>query len=228
MAGQPIHAVQDLRIAYFTHNSKADPRFLLGCADDFPALHVLDESVVHRMLRDQGIPLETFLNWGENFAEYERLKGLHLLFIFFSDGGKNYLRSVNYMGRYVTSAVMDVSPTCGQLLRSQRLFVVDSVPPIADVKLEDRLIGEAPVWTWLRDGKYAFTCELPGQSFKPVAATIPGDLRVVCQRENVQEKSPGVQEDKVSTEEGMGAVLVYIVSGLATLAAIVLPILFFF
>ena len=228
MKDQSIFSTQKLQIGLLDPGHYVDRTALDACPNEYPSVEVLGETFVHRSLRDSGIPADRLYQWGDEFAPYENLKGFHLLLLPFRSQGQTYLRTVNYFGKYVTTVLLDVrTPTCGDILRAQRLFVAESIPPIADVLVDRRPVGEAPVWAWLRDGTYEITCQLPGQTFRPMQLTIPRETRIVCQRENVDSATSAGKDEKMTAEEGAGAVLIYIVGAAAAAAAIILPLLLF-
>ena len=229
MRDESILSTQKLKIALYDFGTRFDRSALKQCGNAFPAVELAEEAELKRILRKQGLEPKDLLRWGENFESFQTIRDFHLLLITFVENRRVYLRAINYFGKYVSTVMLDVKrPTCAHILRGQRFMVVDSSPPIADVKVDDRFIGEAPVWTWLKDGQYVVNCALPGQIFNPLSVKIPIDVHVLCRRENISSSSVPNTEEKASMEEKAGSVLVYIVGGAAALAAIVLPILLLF
>ena len=229
MRDEAIVSTQKLRIGLFDFSKGFDRSGLRKCPNDVPSVELVEEAAVHRQARDLGITPEKMLEWEERFDAFSPLRGYHLLLLVFRGPGKTYLRTVNFLGRYVSTVEMDVgSPSCRDILRTQRLVVIDSSPPIADVKIDGRMVGEAPVWTWLKDGNYSVECVLPGEVFSKVSLDVPKTVDVFCQRENVQPSGAGIERDDSTAEEKAGSLLVYIVGAAAAIAAIVVPILVLF
>ena len=106
------------------------------------------------------------------------------------------------------------------------MVFADSHPPLADLSVDERPLGEAPLWIWLRDGAYRLGCKLPEQRFKSVSFTVPRASSVLCQREETMAVSDVRTDEKMSGEEKAGSVLVWMSGMAGTLAAIILPILF--
>ena len=105
------------------------------------------------------------------------------------------------------------------------MVFLDSHPPLADLILDDRPIGEAPLWVWLRDGKYRIQCKLEGERFQPVTLTVPKVASVLCQREDVTGVTDVKTDEKMTAEEKAGSVLIWTAGMAGTLAAILIPIL---
>ncbi|MFH1263297.1 MAG: hypothetical protein V1495_07655 [Pseudomonadota bacterium] len=229
MRHEEIRSTQQLKIGLIDFGAGFDRRGIDGCADQFPKIEVVGEPALVSSLRKEGIYSERLLEWGSDFGSFRSVRGFHILFLTFELDGRTYLRSVNYLRQSVSTVVLDVkSPSCEELLRKERMVVVESHPQIADVGIGERKIGEAPVWVWLRPGDYKIDCILPEQIFKPVPLKVPGTVRVLCQRENSSAVTRGAdQPEEMTGEEKAGSVLVYIVGGAASIAAILLPILFF-
>lgn len=226
MRDKPIFSSQKLHIAILGFGLSLDRGQFNRCAQDFPALTVYSEPDTVAILREQRIYPEKLLEWGEDFSLYQRLQGIELFLLTFEENGVSYLRTVNYLSRSISTVVLDIaSPSCIQLLKSQRLLLVQSHPPLADVAINGRNLGEAPIWTQLKDGRYQVSCKLPGEVFRPVSVLIPEDVQVLCQRENT---SGDRQSKEIGTDEAVGSVFIFVVGALVSLAAAVLPFLFFF
>ncbi len=230
MKDEKIFSISTLNLALFDPGVVINRKGLRACGNEFPHVNVLEETEVHRALRNHGFSPEELLSFGDRFDAYSSFSEFHLLLIPFENKGQAYLRIVNFLGKYVSTVLLDVrNPKCVDLLRAQRLVVVDSQPPLADVQVDGRAVGEAPVWIWLKDGTYEVKCALPGQIFKPISVVVPKDVMTICQRENTTSKAgPGDSDEKMTAEEGAGSVLVYIVGAAATAAAIIIPLLFLF
>lgn len=229
MRHEVIRSTQLLKIALIDFGTGFDRRGLDDCSNDLPAVAVVSEASLVTSLRKDGILPTTLLEWGNDFNRFQTVEGLHLLFLVFGDGTKKYLRAVNYLSQAVSTVVLDVaSPKCDELLRMERMVVIESHPPIADVDLAGRRIGEAPVWVWLRSGSYEVNCSLPGQVFKPIRLAVPGTLRVLCQRENTEAARTIDQPEYQTGEEKAGSILVYVVAAAASVAAVVVPLLLLF
>ncbi|MFH1017767.1 MAG: PEGA domain-containing protein [Pseudomonadota bacterium] len=229
MKGEAIHSTSRFTMAILNLGSALDRTLLEQCPASYPGLEVLDDTAVHRAARNAGVRAEGLLAFGETFPQFERIQGFQLLLIAFRSGKQDYLRTVNYLGGYVSTVLLDIPrPRCDDIFRAQRLIVIDSVPPMADVKVDGREIGEAPAWVWLRDGKYKTQCVMQGHTFKPVTVAVPQASRAVCMREEVNPKTAAEadQMEPMSAEEKAGSILVYIVGAAASLAAIIIPILF--
>jgi hypothetical protein len=230
MKDETIRSTGRFTMAIINFGSGLDRTALEECPSEYPGLTVLDDTAVHRAARDAGITAEELLTFGNSFPSFERMQGLNMILVAFRSGKKDYLRVVNYLGRYVSTVLLDIRrPKCEDIFKAQRLVVFDSVPPLADVKVDGREIGEAPAWVWLRDGNYRATCAMPGHTFKPVSVSVPKDTRAICMREELSEKAAAKNNEmeKMTAEEKLGSVLVYIVGAAATAAAIILPLLFF-
>lgn len=229
MRREAIRATQLLKVAWIDFGSGVDRRGFQACPEAFPGIEVIGEPSLIPTLRKDGILPEHLLEWESDFPRFRSIQGLHLLFLVFEAGPKIYLRTVNYLSESVSTVVLDVpSPKCEELLRKERVVVFESHPPIADVFLAGRRIGEAPVWVWLRNGNYEVSCALPGQIFKPIDFAVPGPVRVLCQRENTRPATGADQADETTAEEKAGSVLIYLLGAAASIAVIVLPILFLF
>ena len=200
-----------------------------SCSEEFQSIQIQSEPSIVAMLRHEGILPEELLRWGNEFGRFQVLSQFDLLFLVLRSEGVTYLRTINYLAKFVTTVILDQTiPACIDLLRANRLVLIESHPPFADVIMDDRVIGEAPLWVWLRDGVYEIRCSLPEQFFKSVQFVVPKDFRMLCQRENRQVKGGMTQEDEVTMDEKVGSVLVYVLAGVTSLAAIILPFLLFF
>jgi hypothetical protein len=230
MEEEAIPSFSTLRIAVFNRGSGLDRTALEACPAQYPQVEVLDEVAVHRALRAAGMTPDALLALGDRFAAYGPFRDFQLLLIAFRAGGRDHLRIVNFPGRYVTTVLLDVPrPTCNQILAGQRLVSLDSIPPLADLKVDERPVGQAPLWLWLRDGDYRVECAEVGHTFKPVPLKVPAQTRLVCQREEMVSAPGGAMEPEPMTgEEKAGSVLVTILGIAATAAAVILPILFLF
>lgn len=225
LKNREIYSAQLLRIGLVDFGTGFNRRGLDRCPNEFPAVEVESEAALLDRWKQSGLAPEHLLTWGEDFARFRAVGNLHLLFLVFEQDSKPYLRSVNFLSRTVSTVKLDVAgPRCDELLRKERVIVVDSYPPLADVSLGGRVVGEAPAWIALPKGTHEVRCELPGQIFKPVAVTIPGVVQALCQRENTAPP----EQDELTGSEKAGSVLVYVVGGLASIAAVVLPLLFLF
>ncbi len=232
MKGEAIRSAHRFTMAIINFGSALDRTLLEQCPSEYPGLEVLDDTAVHRAARDAGFTAQDTLRFGDSFAKFERMQGFQLLLIAFRSGKQDYLRTVNYLGGYVSTVVLDLPrPRCDDIFRAQRLVVIDSVPPMADVSVDGRPIGEAPAWVWLRDGNYKAQCQMEGHTFSPVPIAVPKTPRAVCMREETNSKIAATKEgemDPMTGEEKAGSVLIYIAGAAATAAAIILPLLFLF
>jgi hypothetical protein len=227
MSGETIFYASELKMAVFDFGTGLDRSRLEECSREFPSVEILGEDGVHRALRAAGLTPNTLLAWGEDFESFRQLKGLHLLLLVFPRDNRTYLRTVNYLGRYVTTVVLDVArPGCEDIFRAQRVVSIESHPPYADIQLDGRGIGESPLWAWLRDGTYEIQCRSPGEKFRPVKLQIPKDVRVQCLRENVKSDTRAAEDEPMTAGEKTGSVLVFLVGAIAAVAAILIPLLF--
>jgi hypothetical protein len=204
------------------------PEGIEKCPEEYSATEVFNEPTMISLLRSKGLEPNQLLQWGTRYDAFAQLPEVQLLFLFFRVGDIRYLRTVNRLGQFATTVILDVSrPNCKDLIRSQKMVLVQSHPPIADVLIDGRKVGEAPIWVHLKDGAYVAACLLPGQTFKPVPFTIPHDSRVLCQRENSAAQNVPGEPDKPTIEEGVSSVFLYLVGSAASIAAIVVPFLIF-
>jgi hypothetical protein len=229
MRGEEIRSTKLLRVGWIDFGTRAGRRGVDRCPEEFPALEVRSEASLVAAWRKEGVLPEHLLQWGSDFSRFRPIRDLHLLFLVFEEGPKRYLRAVNFLSRSVSTVVLDVaSPRCEELLRKERLVGIDSHPPIADVSVDGRVVGEAPIWISLRKGSYEISCALSGETFKPMEISIPGVVKVLCQRENTDSRSSLERDDDITSGEKAGSVLVYLLGAAASLAAVILPILFLF
>jgi hypothetical protein len=228
MRNEALNSSSAMRVAIFNKGTRLDRTALEACTRDFSKMEVLDETYVHRAARDGGVSVHELFSLGDRYAAYSAFREFELLLIAFRSGDKDYLRIVNNLGGYVSTVVLDIpKPTCKDIFSSQRIVLLDSVPPFADVSVDGRKVGEAPRWVWLKDGTYKQDCTLTEHTFKPVKFSIPTDQRAYCQREATTGKSAPDAEEKMSVEEGAGSVLMYIAGAAGTIAAILIPLLLF-
>ncbi len=228
MRDEKVFFSNKFRVAVFDYGSGFHRSGLDQCEQEFPAVEVVGETYVHRILRNAGLNPEEMARFGDVFEPYKKLRGIHLLLIAFREGGEHYLRIVNYLGRYVSTVVLDIqNPTCEDILRAQRIVAVESNPPFADIQMNGRKLGESPLWIFLRDGSYEIECKLPGQMFSPIRFKMPGTAHVQCSRENVQSKAQVDEFHKMSGEEKAGSVLIYLVGIAGAIGLGILPFLLF-
>ena len=96
----------------------------------------------------------------KDFETYNNIKNFSMLMMTFRNKEqKNFVRLINFLNkRVVTLSLTPESFSCENVLAAARVVVVDSIPPFADVYINDRKIGEAPVWTSLDDGTDEVQC----------------------------------------------------------------------
>ncbi len=227
MRDHSIRSIARLTVGYLDFGTGLDLRFWSGCVAAWPSLAVYEEGSFLLALKNQGIEGVDLLSRGETFKRFEEIKGVTLLLLYFREGENLRVRTVNYLSRKVTTTtVRPDQHSCRGLFGQQNLVAIESHPPIADVFIDNRQIGEAPVWTHLRPGRYQIGCRLPQNTFRPETITVPNDTKILCQRENQQGMDESLGD--VSTGDKLGAALVYLVGIAASVAAaILLPIFVF-
>lgn len=119
-----------------------------------------------------------------------------------------------------------INVTCQQMLAKLGYVYIQSSPPMAQVLIDGKSVGKAPRWEKLNLGGYTVECKTQQDIFYPVSVQAGQDVKVICQRQNQQAKTE--TQDELSGEEKAGGILMYIGGGLVSLAAIVLPFIFFF
>ncbi|MEZ4845704.1 MAG: PEGA domain-containing protein [Bdellovibrionota bacterium] len=98
--------------------------------------------------------------------------------------------------RVITMSLPPESFSCENVLAAARILVVDSIPPFADVYINERKIGEAPIWTSLDDGTYEVQCQLPDDIFPKKTIQMPGTAKHLCKRENLSMRSLEADHDR--------------------------------
>jgi hypothetical protein len=229
MKHETIFSTQKLRMAVLDYGTNFSRRGMDACGRDYSATEVMDEGSFVAFLRNRDLKPSQLLDFGQEFSKFQQIPGVDLLLLVFQSGEKRYLRSVNYLGHRISTFLLDVKqPSCEEVLRLERLVLVESHPPLADVSIDGRKIGEAPVWVLLKEGAYQVHCSLPDQVFKPVPFSVPRDTRVLCQRENSAVRNLPGQSDEPTLEEGASSIFLYLLGAAASVAAVLVPILIFF
>ena len=136
---------------------------------------------------------------------------------------------INFLSKQVRTVTIPADQfTCENVLSTARMLVIDSIPPYADVYLNNRKIGEAPVWTSLSDGTYEVQCKLPEDDFPKRSLQVPGTPQYFCKRQNQSMHSIETDGDRHATrEEKSQSVFLYGIAGLFTAAGAILPFLIF-
>lgn len=166
----------------------------------------------------------------QDFAAYNNIKNFSvLLLIFKNKEQKSFVRMINFLSKQVrTVALTEDQFSCENVLSNARVLVVESIPPFADVYIDNRKIGEAPVWTSLNDGNYEVQCKLPEDVFPKKTLKVPGPIQYLCKRDNQSVRSIENDSDNNATfSEKSQSVFLYAFLGLVSVGGAVLPFLLF-
>ncbi|MCB1197408.1 MAG: PEGA domain-containing protein [Deltaproteobacteria bacterium] len=168
---------------YNAHRTKIDPLFL--CQEAFcQSVQVINpiktKEVFHQMGWTEPVLL-SFLQ-DESYKHYKDQDQFHLMLFFFQSKGVDYLRVVNAFTKTVSTIKMPANQVAklGQILQAQNLVYIASKPSLADIYINERLLGEAPLWVSLEQGSFDLVCKLPGFSGDKMTLTIPGPLQHTC------------------------------------------------
>lgn len=201
------------------------------CIKQYPSIVILSRGSTEKKLLDQGYSKESFVQSlkSQTFEPYENVKNFSvLIFMFKNKEGTNYVRFINFFSKQIRTITMPLQEfSCENIFTTLRLVSIDSHPPLADVYIDDRLIGEAPVWTSLKDGIYDLQCKLPGNVFSRTKIQLPGKIQYLCQRENQSTIGMEEEDENATLGEKSQNWLLYIFVGAASIGAAVLPFLLF-
>ncbi|MCB0307842.1 MAG: hypothetical protein KDD48_00605 [Bdellovibrionales bacterium] len=115
--------------------------------------------------------------------------------------------------------------SCDAELKESGWVFFDSSPPGASFKIDNEKQARAPVWTRLAKGQHQVLCENGRDSFMSTDFIAGQDLKVLCSRQNQASQSD--TDEELSNEEKAGGILMYVLGGLASIGAILLPFLIF-
>jgi PEGA domain len=228
-----INSVQKFRLGLVELTShEFNPAFFYDCMKSFPGSSVALDGQTRQELESEGWYSDNMIAslQKQDFETYSNIKNFSLLMMMFRNKEqKNFVRLVNFLNkRVITLSMTPESFSCENVLAAARVLVVDSIPPFADVYINDRKIGEAPIWTALDDGTYEVQCKLPDDIFPKKTLQIPGTVKHLCKRENLSMRSIEAEHDQNAERgEKSNSYFLYGVFGVLSLGGAVLPFLIF-
>lgn len=228
-----IRTVKKLRVGMVELSSHGfDTAAFYDCMKDYPSAWVGMDSQTQRDLEADGWMMDNLVGslQKQDFETYKNIKNFSLLLLLFKNKEqKNFIRTVNFLSKQVrTLSISSDQFTCENILASAKLIAVDSIPPFADVYINDRKIGEAPIWTSLENGNYDLQCKLPDDAFSKTSLQVPGHVKFLCKRQN--QTMLGIEtstDENADADEKAGSWFLYTVAGIFTLGGAVLPFLLF-
>lgn len=232
MRNESIRTVQKLNIGLLdlSPNDYSESAFY-ECAKELQSTVILSRGATEKKLLDQGITKESFIQTiqSQNFDPYSNIHDFSLLiFMFKNKENINYVRLVNFLSKQTRTVMLAVDQfNCENIFTALRMITIDSHPPLADIYIDDRLIGEAPLWTSLKDGMYDLQCKLPGHVFSKTKIEVPGKIQYLCQRENQVTMGMEDEDENSSFLEKSQNWFLYIFAGAASIGVAILPFLLF-
>lgn len=233
MANKTIRTVQKMRVGVIDLNVHGlNSSTFFECSKNYPKITLSLDGNTREELSQQGWTKNKWiasLN-EESFEQYGEIEKYSLLLLVFKNkSGKNFVRSVNFLSKQVrTREFSEENFTCENVYSEARLQVIDSHPPFADIYLDERLIGEAPLWTSLQDGTYEVLCKLPEDVFPTSTLKVPGVVSHLCKRGNLKnmsmEHSSDSDDDAYEKSQGW---FLYLLVGAASIGGAILPFLIF-
>ncbi len=232
MRNETIGTIHKLRVGMVNLNDNDLKQSLFySCMQDFPSAILSSEGSTEQELESIGFSKEKLIQTlkAQRFETYGDVKNFSLLLLLFKNNEQqNYVRLVNFLSKQIRTVTLEPDQlTCENVFLAVRLLVIDSHPPFADVYVNDRMIGEAPVWTSLKDGKYDVQCKLPGNIFPRAPLQVPGTVEFLCKRENQTTTGIETEDENPSFGEKTQAVLLYGFLGAISISSILLPFLVF-
>lgn len=233
MENASIRTVSKLRVGVVELSSHDfNIPFLYECMKGLPANGMLLDGQTRQELQTENWYSDNLIAslQKNDFATYENIKNFSLVMLLFKNKEqKSFVRLINFLSKQVRTVPMSTEQfTCENVLQTARLLLVDSIPPYADVYLNDRKVGEAPIWTSLSDGTYEVQCKLPDDVFPKKTVQIPDTFQHFCKRSNQSMHSiEHDSDDNATASEKSQSLFIYAVLGLISAAGAVLPFLLF-
>ena len=209
-----------------------NPTLMYECMKNFSASSVTLDGQTREELESVGWYSDNMIASlsQPNFELYSNIKNFSLLMMLFRNKEqKNFVRLVNFLNkRVITMSLPPESFTCENVLAAARVVMIDSIPPFADVYVNERKIGEAPVWTSLDDGTYEVQCQLPDDIFPKKTIQMPGTAKHLCKRENLSMRSMEADHDRnAEAGEKTNSYFLYGLVGALSIGGAILPFLLF-
>ena len=206
-----------------------DHRILFECFRNLPANQIFSTNSTEKTLSLNGPSKDQLIDslQAQGFQPYQHVKNFSLLLLFFqSSQQQNYIRIINYLSKQVETVELPSNQlSCKRLLAEAKLLSIDSHPPFADVYIDDRMIGEAPLWTSLDEGLYEVQCKLPDDAFPKTTLRMPGTTELLCSREN--QSTTNMENRKTSASEKTESWFLYGLIAAISAGGIILPFLIF-
>ncbi len=233
MSKDYIRTVQKMRVGMVElTSSELDSTAFYNCMKDYPSSGIALDGQTRQDLESVGWQSDNMIAslQTQDFETYSNIKNYSLLLLLFKNKEqKNYVRLINFLSKQVLT--LSLTPdqfSCENVLAAARMIVIDSIPPYADVYINERKIGEAPVWTSLEKGTYEVGCKLPDDTFPKKPLQIPGNVKFLCTRENQSMQSIEYDNDQnADFSEKSQSWFLYGVIGLLSVGGAVLPFLIF-
>ncbi|MCC7459977.1 MAG: PEGA domain-containing protein [Proteobacteria bacterium] len=228
-----MRSVQKFRLGMVELTShQFNPAAFYDCMKGFPSSTVTLDGQTRQELESLGWHSDNMIAslQSQDFETYNNIQNFSLLMMLFRNKEqKNFVRMVNFLSkRVVTLSLPPESFSCDTLLAAARVLVVDSIPPFADVYVNERVIGESPVWTSLEDGTYEVQCKLPDDIFPKKTIQLPGTVKHLCKRENLSMRSIEAENDmNLEAGEKSNSWFLYGLFGALSVGGAILPFLIF-
>ncbi len=233
MKQDSIRTVQKFRVGMVELSSNAfDASIFYDCMKNYPSAGIALDGQTRQELEATGWFSDNMIAslQKQDFETYGNIKNFSLLMMLFKNKEqKNFIRLVNFLSKQVITLSLEPEQfACENVLAAAKLMVIDSVPPYADVYINNRQIGEAPVWTSLNSGTYELQCKLPDDSFPKTTLKVPGNVKYLCKRQN--QTMQGIENSNDENSDGSEKTqswFLYGLVGLLSLGSAVLPFLLF-
>jgi hypothetical protein len=233
MGHAPIRTIQKFRVGLVELSSNDfNPSSFYDCMKNYPSAGVALDGQSRKELESEGWYSDNMVAslQKNDFEMYGNIKNFSLVLLLFKNKEqKNFIRLINFLSKQVrTLSVEPEQFTCENVLAAAKMLVIDSIPPYADVYINNRKIGEAPVWTSLSNGNYEVQCKLPDDAFPPKTLTVPETINFLCKREN--QTMQGIEtgtDDNADIREKTGSWLIYGLVGALSIGGTLLPFLIF-
>jgi hypothetical protein len=228
-----IRTVQKMNVGVVELTSNEfDSTIFYNCMKNYPASGISLDGQTRQNLESVGWQSGNMIAslQKQDFETYNNIKNYSLLLLLFRNKEqKNYIRSINFLSKQVvTLSLPSEQFSCENVLAAAKMIVIDSIPPYADVYINERKIGETPVWTSLDNGTYEVGCKLPNDIFPKQPLQVPGNVKFLCKRENQASQSSEYNNDEnADFDEKSQSWFLYTIAGLFTLGSLVLPFLIF-
>lgn len=233
MKNESIRSIQKMRVGLVELTShQLDPSKIYDCLKEYPSASITLDGQTKQELESVGWLSDQLIQslQAQDFQTYHNIKNYSLLLMLFKNKEqKNFIRLINFLSQQVITLSLNPEQfSCENVFNSARLIVVDSIPPYADVLINGRAIGEAPIWTSLRDGTYEVQCQLPDDVFPKSTLQIPGKSKILCKRENQAIQSIEHNNDETAdVSEKTNSWFLYGLVGALSVGGAILPFLVF-